>query len=562
MDLDEDITLDWSKKIHSDSRAINLLGLWSPHLKIQNDFTAGITSVTRRIRYYTLLAWYWKNLGASKIIDLVNYEKVFILATLAHHDGNDADEKIGNDLFNRQKFKGKWDSKKNFDLNFSINGFGRTYYGRQMEILRCAWTDLGGLQTSPINSKLATSLDELDPDLFKNRIYDRKTLLKFKGFCMCKSVNNHYEQEVMSKLLFGFFNKKTNQWNIDKGEYNNFLNGKVNLEFEDRIRDDNINIEDILNFENIELVNQWSLKRRNTLFIFLKIIAVTTPETKNYHRYIWDGIYYSENRHKHTHIDFGGLEKARKYWEYLQLNVYYVYAIEMFLDVIQRVVVNHPGIEKSNILSFVSWDDVYKRLSAMFSESLNSNLTLKDILSLLDKNNGNAKRTMLDSNINEDKVYDNLLRANLQEEKIVNIVTMICLLYTRYIITPSIIREYGVVNKEELTKNPLSIHNIFHNKFEKKENLRKYLEKLAKMVINTHLFEAASRFYTNRTKNWIFTEDGDKLFFARDYYVDIKTRDNRWYAIRSLLTDMGFIQEQNSKLILTGKGKKWLSKIA
>lgn len=54
MQLSESISLKWSKRIPSDSRAVNLLGLWGRHLKIQEDFTPAITSVTRRTRYYTL----------------------------------------------------------------------------------------------------------------------------------------------------------------------------------------------------------------------------------------------------------------------------------------------------------------------------------------------------------------------------------------------------------------------------------------------------------------------------------------------------------------------------
>jgi len=174
MRIKENISLNWSKEIPSDSQVRDALGIWTKHLKIQEDFTPGITSVTRRIRYYTLLAWYWENLYPRKIINLTDYEKIFILTCLAHHDGDYNDPRLSY-VFNKQAFKGKWNETRNLNLNFKINGFGRIYYTRQLEILKCAWTDmLNRPHTSLINKKLASSLDTVPIEIFKKKVLLKK----------------------------------------------------------------------------------------------------------------------------------------------------------------------------------------------------------------------------------------------------------------------------------------------------------------------------------------------------------------------------------------------------
>ena len=62
--------------------------------------------------------------------------------------------------------------------------------------------------------------------------------------------------------------------------------------------------------------------------------SVNPPNKNNieFKRFIWDAIYFNQNRTNHTFIDFGRLDEIRKYWEFFQLNVYYVYVIEKFFN--------------------------------------------------------------------------------------------------------------------------------------------------------------------------------------------------------------------------------------
>lgn len=557
MQVRENVSLNWSRKIPSDSIVRDALGIWRQHLRIQEDFTPGITSVTRRIRYYTLLAWYWKNLFPQKIINTTNYEKIFILTCLAHHNGDDTNPHLAN-VFNKRKFKGEWGKIKNFDLDFDINGFGRTYYNRQLEILRCAWTDpLNMPRTSIICTKLTNSLGPSSTEFFKKKSFTKDELKKgLKGFCICNTKRNDKEKDIMSKLLFGFFSKKNGEWDIDDEAYNSFMKGEIKLDFKEKLP------ADVIDFENTELIRELSLRRRNTLFMFLKIIKKTTPLVQEFWRYIGDAIYFKQNRGNHKFIEFGRLEKVRTYWEYLQLNVYYVYALEMFLDIIQEIIANNQGIKKFGVLSVLNRGNFYKYLSKRLEHKINSGSTISDIINSIRRRNKKDAKTSLDSKINESEVFDDVSTENPLENRLGNIVILLCLLYNRYNLTPIIMREYGLVSEDEFKLDSLSIHNIFINmeKHGDEKGVFEYLVDLAKVIVNRHLFEAVRRLSWG-TRNWIFTEEDDRLFFARKDYVYFQPRDNRWQSIKSLLKDLQFIEEKDSKIVLTRKGREWLGKI-
>ena len=133
MEIMENSFLNWSEKIPSDSRTINLLGIYH-HLRIQREFVPGITSVTNRIRYYTLRAFYWEYINEMDISSN-DFEKMFILTCLAHHDGEDRNP-ILNGVFNKTRFNKNWDQKTTFDLKFKISGNAANYYSRQIRTFK------------------------------------------------------------------------------------------------------------------------------------------------------------------------------------------------------------------------------------------------------------------------------------------------------------------------------------------------------------------------------------------------------------------------------------------
>ena len=144
--------------------------------------------------------------------------------------------------------------------NVSINGYASNYYKRQLEILRCVWQNELGLDNfSPINKKLSDSLGTFSPSFFKKNSFTKDELYEIgaDGLCVCNIENNNEEKTIMSKLLFGFFSKIDGEWDINKEEFESFINGQINLKFSGN---DEFNNE-------MEQISEQNLRRRNTLFI-------------------------------------------------------------------------------------------------------------------------------------------------------------------------------------------------------------------------------------------------------------------------------------------------------
>src|SRR5205823_6193533 len=205
----------------------------------------------------------------------------------------------------KTRFDGEWQQKSSFDLKFKINGFGKSYYNSQLEILRCAWTDFAGNAVlSPMNDKLASSLSQLVPGDFERQTFSKDFLKNhFDGLCICDSTSNKKEIDIMSKLFFGFFSLQNGDWDIDDSEFERFLHGKIELDFENM----NSNAEPELELEGTSRIRLMNLLRRNTLFLFLKTIEETTPERDDMKQTIWDATYFGQNSRTKRRIDFGRL---------------------------------------------------------------------------------------------------------------------------------------------------------------------------------------------------------------------------------------------------------------
>ncbi|MDI9436910.1 MAG: hypothetical protein QM405_02415 [Euryarchaeota archaeon] len=545
MQINDYSILNWSDRITPASRNVDLLGIWSQHLKIQVQFTRGITSVTPRIRYYTLIAYYSEYL--SKIVDDINdYERIFILACLSHHDGEykDLDQ-----VQNKTRFRDDWDAIKTFDLDFKISGQGWSYYVKQLAHFRSVWNEYGNIKKTPINEKLASSLKDIDLAFFKKKQFNKSELRELgdQGLCICKSNENYKEINVMTKLLFGFFSKKTGNWDIDEKEYNMFKEGKLNLE---------INNDFVLS-EDIEVLNM-NIKRRNTLLMFLKIINETNPPIKEYRRYIWDAIYFRQNSSNNNYLDFGQLEPVRRYWELLQLNIYYMYAIENYLDLINQIINLNNPIKKKGLLKTLDYDIVNLNLGNILDKKINKDLNLSDLIEVIDALSGNDISDLNDF-VNESFIFDGI-RSKDPEEKLVNILIMLILLYRRYLSIDTEIKDYAFNNIGH------SFYSLFISDIVKfiEENgeisIYEFLDYLCDLIIKRHIFESTLRFYDSNTRNWLFTEE-DGLLFGESKKIPIGTRDNRWGSIKSLLLDLNFIYEVDGKISLTEKAIIWLKRI-
>ena len=221
-------------------------------------------------------------------------------------------------------------------------------------------------------------------------------------------------------------------------------------------------------------------------------------------------------------------------------------------------------MKKNAVLSALSMEKVCNCISASLAERISTETTVARVLSRVDELNSQPFKTDLTSPINESRVIDSLLASKNLEAQLANIVLLLALLSKRYGKTDAKIRSYGLgPDFSDTFSNYLSIHSILPEIRDKSTDLRigEYLGKTCTRIINQHMIEAMSRFSSIGTKNWIFTEEDDNLYFARNRYVDFQTHDNRWHSMRSLLNDLGFVSDRDGKLLLTKEGIEWLNKI-
>lgn len=546
MQVSSDAIVGFSEKVPSDDRVLNPLGL-SHHLEFQNRLVPGITSVTKRARYYTLQAWYYEHLYEQEVISPKDFERIFILACLAHHDGDSSHPALRH-VHNKTRFDGTWDDTERFDLDFKITGDGRGYYVSQLETFRCAWTDqLGQERYTHLNQKLAGSID-LEPSLFAGREFTKQQLKRdFSNLCICNE--NSREIDVLSKLFFGFFSRTDHGWNLDRTEFEQFQTGDIKLAFDDELTDDTRDPE--------EQTRQENLRRRNTLFLFLKIIGHVQPTDAS--RAIWDAVYFSQDRQSKEDIAFGSLDRARQYWEFFQLNVYYVYALESLLEVVQDLIRANHGITQQDLLVRFEDTAVREHIDATLGTSIE---TVADVPSSIEARNG-SRITRLTDPVNESELFDRINSARNWQEKTAASLLMLQTLQLRYDLTPDYIRrQVGARNKKSPIRDDLDIHTFFSDLDSSHEdNVIGWLQGLVQKIKRRHLFEAASRLRSNNTRAWLFTEEDGQLFSARQRPFSASTRDNRWDSIESLLTDLNFIQRDGDHLVLTDRGEQWLQRI-
>jgi len=543
--MDENHNVCWTEKVESTSSVRDPLGLWQ-HLNIQVDYIPGITSVTKRIRYYTLLCWYYQNLFDTRLLNHDDFERLFILTCLSHHNGDYRYPGLRH-LFNIQRFKEQWKDIEEFKLDFEINGFARTYYNKQISNLRCCWTDfLGETHKSNINRDLANCLPSVNINFFKNSIFTKDLILSnLSDFCLCQ--RNEKEIELMSKIMFGFMKFQDNNWSIDEDRFNAFIhNAKIDFSFQGIEFDTEEVIE-----SDITKFHEMSQRRTNTLFMLLKIIHEVQPTSSDFKKAIYDALYFKRNIYTQNQIDFGPLSKVVDYWELLQLNVYFVYTIEMILDIIQKIVRNNNGIKRTDIFSSCDSDKITQQIEKRIGEKIDQNITLGKMQQIVER---------LSVSFNESNLFDSIYTSDDNEEILGDLVILLVLLRRRYRSISIEIKKTARQRKQIDIEDRLFIENLFHFIEKNTEmNVIFFLSLLFDWVIRRHLYESAVRFRQNNTKNWLFTEEDGGLFFSRSQLIDIYPRDNRWDSILSIMKDIEMIQG-DSQYTLTDKGVLWLKK--
>lgn len=531
------IIFKWTEEISPTSRVVDPLGIWAEHLYIQDEFTRGMTSVTRRARYYTLLSYYFyerfkKN---KKTINFDKLEKLLIFAAVTHHSWNLNAREIQN-VFDRYTMSNKWNQDSNFfDLTPKIRNYGYNYYNRQMERLKCVWKTLDNkIIITTVCEELASTLEGTPSHILESDKISREDIKKIQFLCPCMVKKNEKERSILEKLFFGFIRVENEDWVIDYESFRKFMSiGGIKLTFNYPPKDE----------------EDFHIMRRGTLLLFLKIIEETTPPEDKFRRYVWDAVYFLQNRENAELIKYGKLEAFRYYWEILHLNVYYLYALEKLLEAIQYAVKSQNSVMRNELFEIMDLEGNIEALKGdldIKKDAITLNKVSEAIWSINKKD-----RTDLTVELNESFVYDKLEESSY--EKILKwVFLMFSLLSCRLRqLETSIIRKSS---SRLYIKNLLSPQML-------NVDLTSFGRYLINTVIDTHLMESMWRWSDQDTRNWIFIEEEGILQYARLRPFEARPRDNRWPSIRSILEDLDFLETSNKRIYLTRRGKYWLSKI-
>ena len=242
------------------------------------------------------------------------------------------------------------------------------------------------------------------------------------------------------------------------------------------------------------------------------------------------------------------------------MNIYYVFAIESVLDVIQRIVRTNLEIATSEITSTLKEKLILESLASLTGKA--DVRRLGDITTSIEKATMQVTKTSLESKVNEADTYDVIRKGTSNEERLAAILVMLVLLRKRFLVIKGAVSETSsTIDEHRLVPDTLRLANVLASIDEKRSvSILVYLKYLIEIVINRHLLESTSRLSWG-TKNWIFSEEAGVLYPARRDLVVIRPRDNRWSSILNLLLDTKFVRKNNGRIDLTEKGELWLSKI-
>ncbi|WP_456330622.1 hypothetical protein [Archaeoglobus sp.] len=523
------------------SRVLDPLGIWTDHLYIQDEFTRGITSVTRRARYYTLLSYYfYKRFKKNENISFDRLEKLLILAAVTHHNWNLNAREIQN-VFDRFTMSKKWGQGSTFfDLTPRIRNYGYGYYNRQMERLECVWETLDGrTAVTTICGELAEALGEIPLNVLGKDKISTKDVASIQFLCPCTVRKNERERGILEKLFFGFIKRENEgyneeDWVINYESFEKFMNtGDIELAFKypPKSKED------------------FHIMRRGTLLLFLKIIGKTTPPEDEFRRYVWDAVYFLQNRENGEFINYGRLERFRYYWEILHLNIYYVYALEKLLEAVQHAVEKQGSVTRDELFVMMNIEDNTRALEDKLGLRRGT-ATLKGISEAILSIN-KKDRTDLTTEFNEASVYD-----EFEESSYGDILQWTFLMLS--LLSCRLKQVEGDIVRDSTSQ--LYIKNLLSPAMLNMD-LVSFGKKLVNTVIDTHLTVSMLRWSQQNTRNWIFTEEDGVLQYARLRPFEARPRDNRWPSIRSILEDLDFLESSNNRVYLTRRGEEWLSKV-
>ena len=537
-------------------------------------FISGIITQTDRLRYYTFLTWAWtqikerkSNLEKNEIRDL---EKILTLASAMHHlDGLPQPNGIRSGgsgmeyIKNNQKIE--LDKFQNFGRK-NTEGWGNYYYGGSIGNLGILWSENKTIEISPaakeISKIFSTHIEGYQNNLWKKTL-SKSDLKNMSSLCCCNI--SKQEQNFWIKIFFGLTQK-------GKLGLETISNEKIRLKNPDELNFEKFQVsEDQISESDLDevLTNAIETKsdetahemRAGSLFMILKIIKEAKPtiERTSLLQTIRDSIYYSQFQTDNSvkSIQYDNLENYRKYWEVYVHNLYYVNVFEYILSLITDICQESPlGIDIGDLTYDVDFDE-YLKLIKKLGFSVSKNDSINSLFIQLEKIL-KKKKTNLSNSLNEHEILQLLINSQTDSERMA--LSLILLLLCKYRFSFFNDSQLRILSYKQDKFTSVSPENTYHKIDSIK--IMDFPSWIFKFIIKRHRHVSAKKLLNSGTKAWLFTTEGNEIFFNGQYGFGAY-RDGKWIKVLEIVSDLGLIEKNNSAKLwsITKDGEQWLKKI-
>ncbi len=552
----------WTKKLKL-NRSRDPLGL-RPLKVLEDHFLPGITTQTQRLRYYSFLTWAWRRMRNGDVDSqgFLLMEKLLTLITQSNHQEDNSvpygtrNTRSGSDFLREQNRKRSISLNEYIDFGYGGRnkiGYGTYYYRNPLRLLRIVWYDeKKGIELSKVGESIARLFEAKrgKRTFFSDKVPKGK-LRSLHQFCLCNDVISMEERNIWRMVFFGFTESKTpNHLVLDKQTFSRFQRGKLQFPEDPKrwlgTRDFDLEAGHRDLEEDLRIIG-----RRGTLFLIMKIVEATQPEANEIDQIARDTLYFRQfmsGSNKVKRIGFGKLESLRVLWEVYVHNLYLISVLEdVFTILLESLETKPMGASLHDIMSSLKLSLIENKIERLGFDSQD----LGNVETRLEREL--QGKTSLKTRVNERKLFFDVFSSETHEERLANLVALLCLLKYRFLSFSE--PQIEVLRCTE--KDLQSVAPTYLYKYLVKGPMEPLIERLLRLVANRHRFIASIR-YKAGTRCWLITEEDDVFFHYGKRYRWRAYRESKWRNVVELLCDLGLLEKKDTTFKISRTGRSWL----
>ena len=424
-------------------------------------------------------------------------------------------------------------------------GYVDSLYKNSLAMLELVGTDdFREINFSEAGRTIANSLEgSAGKEAFSQSSISKTELKELHDdFCLCRETITDLEVDLWRKVFFGFTKAdKTERLVFDDIRYQSFQNNTLQY---------SRSPEEWREIACSRQPEKTAWGRGSILLMILRIVENAEPSSQSVNQTIRDAIYFKQfvnPKQEIQTIDFGSLENFRIIWEVYVHNLYVMSVLEKTFAIFLKLLEKTPmGTYLENIVSEISISNLEENFRSSI-DSLNLDRS-EEILSA-----EFPGRTSLKTRINERVIFLRARSARTNEEKLANLLVLLCLLKHRK-------KSFSTSQLSMLQQNEEKARDLWPNKLYTeimKGDVRITINALFKSLVNNHRAVIAER-YNAGTKCWLLTEENGLLIPYGTQYEGVTYSETKWRNVLEFLYDLKLVEKTDQKFSISEDGSKWL----